>query len=441
MDKPFLRVVTIDQAQQAVAAFQRLESIDAPLEFSLARVIAQPVQADEDMPAFNRSTMDGFAVRAADTFGASESLPGLFDVVGEVAMGEIAGVAVSKGQAVRIWTGGALPEGADAVVMVEHTQELDDRTIEVYRPVAPLDNVVSRGEDFERGEILIPAGRRLRAQDLGLLAAMGHTTVEVIRRPVIGVISSGDEIVPVDAHPAPGCMRDINRYTISSMVREAHAEPLWIGIARDTLESLNAMIERACREADAVLISGGSSMGSRDLVVDAILNKDDSEIMFHGVSISPGKPFILGRIGRKPVVGLPGHPVSAMVCAEQLVIPLIGALDGEDRPAPLRRPTVEAVLGRNVASKEGRTDFVRVRLERVDRETRAIPVLSKSGLISAMVRSHGYVRIGRDSEGLYKGDAVTVYLHASWKEETGETKHLSGYEASSGGAGALSRAT
>ncbi|MEW6352640.1 MAG: gephyrin-like molybdotransferase Glp, partial [Thermodesulfobacteriota bacterium] len=390
----------------------------------------EPVKAREDWPGFDRSTMDGFAVRSVDTFGATETMPALFTVVGEVAMGEIHNVSLKRGQTVRIWTGGALPTNSDAVVMVEHAEELDSNTVEILKAVAPFDNVVRKGEDFKRGEALLGGSHRLRAQDIGLLAAMGRSTIKVHRRPSVAVISSGDEIVPVEEEPPPGCVRDVNRHTLSAAVQEAHAHPIWIGIAPDKLRELSLLIDQGVRSADIVLISGGSSMGSRDLVIEAIESYDDAEILLHGVAVSPGKPLILARIGRRPVVGLPGHPVSAMVCFEQFVVPLIRRLEGEDVVSPFLRPTVQAILSRNVPSKEGRLDFIRVRLQEQRDGIVAVPVPGKSGVISAMVRAHGCVRIEPDCEGLYKGDEVTVSLFADWIEESLEKKHLPGHEAS-----------
>jgi molybdopterin molybdotransferase len=219
MSKPFLRVLSLDEARELLKKFGSLESEKIPVEESVFRVLGEPVKAREDMPGFHRSTMDGFAVRSVDTFGASESSPALFSIIGEVAMGRVRDIKLERGQAARIWTGGALPDGSDAVVMVEQTQELDEQTVEVLKAVAPYENVVRRGEDYKAGETLLGVGQRLRPQDLGLLAAMGRTTVTVHRKPLVAIISSGDEIVPIDQEPPPGCVRDVNRYTLSAMAR------------------------------------------------------------------------------------------------------------------------------------------------------------------------------------------------------------------------------
>ena len=437
MLKPFLRVIAPNQARELLRGFGPLDTEDVSITQALYRVVSAEVKAEEDVPAFHRSTMDGFAVRAADTFGASESSPALCRVIGEVMMGEVSDIALKRGEAVRIWTGGALPANADAVVMIEHTEELDRDTIEILTPVPPFGHVVRRGEDFKVDETLITRGHRLRPQDLGILAAMGRSSVTVFQSPSVAIISSGDEIVPVEQNPPPGCMRDVNRHTIHAAVLEAHANPVWIGIAPDTLDTLAALIDQGLSSADMVLISGGSSMGSRDYVIEAIEAYEDSEILFHGVSVSPGKPLILARVGSKPVLGLPGHPVSAMVCFEQFVVPLMRRLEGEDVVTPYGRSTVRAVLSRNLPSREGRMDFVGVRLQPRDGTFTAMPVIGKSGMISVMVRAHGFIHIGEDCEGLYRGDQVTVELFSNWIEECIEKEYLSGHEAAGGSAGGL----
>lgn len=437
MLKPFLRVMPAHEARSLLRRFGHLDTENISIDDALYRVVSEPVKAAEDTPGFDRSTMDGFAVRAADTFGAGESSPSLCRVVGEVLMGEIPSLTIKRGEVVRIWTGGALPSNADAVVMVEYTEDVDKETIEILKAVAPFDNVVRRGEDFKSKETLIKAGHRLRPQDLGLLAAMGRSSVNVFAKPLAAVISSGDEIVPIEQDPPPGCMRDVNRYTLHASIIEAYAKPVWIGIAPDTLASLSQLIAQGLESADMVLISGGSSMGSRDFVIEAIDAYEDSEILLHGVSVSPGKPLILARVGSKPVIGLPGHPASAMVCFEQFVVPLIRRLGGEDVETPFLRPTVRANLSRNLPSKEGRMDFVRVRLQKKSHAVMAMPVLGKSGMISGMVRAHGFICIEEDCEGLYKGDPVIVNLFSNWIEEYLEKEHLSGHEDAGGSSGNL----
>lgn len=435
MLKPFLHTRPPDEVRRLTQTFDQLDSELVDLDDSFCRVLSGAIMADHDLPQFNRSTMDGFAVRSIDTFGATESSPALLKVVGEIAMGQDYPDELKRGETVRIWTGGSLPANSDAVVMLEHVEEINNESVEVLKAVAPFDNIARKAEDFKAGELLLEHGKRLRPADVGILAAIGKTRVNVTRKPLVGIISSGDEIVSADQVPPPGCIRDINRYTISSAVRDSFAVPVWLGLTPDTLSSVKRLLARGLEKADLIIISGGSSMGSRDFVIEAIKSHGNSEVMLHGVSISPGKPFILARIGTKPIVGLPGHPVSAMVCFEQFVVPIIRRLEGEISSLPFMKPRAEAILSRNVSSKEGRVDFIRVRLQKADGHWLAVPTLAKSGMVSSMARSHGYVRVPLDCEGMYKGDRVNVILFSNWAGEEFEKEYLFGYEASSGGSG------
>jgi molybdopterin molybdotransferase len=310
----------------------------------------------------------------------------------------------------RIATGGMLPPGADAVVMLEYTQELADQTLEIYRSVAPGENVVQRGEDVVAGEMLLPAGFRLRPQDVGLLAALGVPNVAVRRRPRVGIIGSGDEIVPLEAALKPGQMRDANSYALAARVAALGGKPILLGLVADQLEPLLDKLQEARETADLILLSGGSSVGSRDLAVAAIQSFPEADILVHGVAVSPGKPTILAKIGSKPLFGLPGHPVSAMVIMEVLVRPLVDRLlghTGQDQPWGGK---VTATLSRNLASTPGREDFIRVRLQSYGDTLWAEPVLGKSGLISTMVKADGFIRIPLNTEGLEQGELVEVLL-------------------------------
>ena len=437
MLKPFLHALPPEEVRKLTIKFVSLDSEAVGLENSFSRVLADDVRADHDLPQFNRSTMDGFAVRSIDTFGASESSPALFRLVGDIAMGQDYPHKLKRGETVRIWTGGALPPNADAVVMLEHVEEIDQESVEILRAVAPFDNIARKAEDFKSGELLLEKGKRLRPADVGMLAALGRSRVSVTRKPRVGIISSGDEIVAVDDTPPPGCVRDVNRHSVSASVRDAMAIPIWLGLTPDFLGSIKKLLTEGLEKADIVVISGGSSMGSRDFVIEAIKSHVDSEIMVHGVSVSPGKPFIMARIGSKPVIGLPGHPVSALVCFEQFVVPIIRRLEGEDSALPFLKPKVEAILSRNVASKEGRVDFVRVRLHRLGDDLLATPTLGKSGMVSSMTRSNGFFQIPLDCEGMYKGDRVDVILFSNWAGEELEKEYLSGHETSTGGIGTV----
>lgn len=405
--KEFFHVLDIESVLELKDRFGTMGTESVGLGDGLGRILAVDVIAADDIPGFERATMDGFAVQAASTYGATESSPAYLEVVGAVAMGKAPDAAVGAGQAVRIATGGMLPAGADSVVMVEHTDSIDETTIEVYRSVAPGQNRVAGDEDAARGQRLLAKGSLLRAQEIGILAAGGCAHVQVYMRPRVGIISTGDEVVPLDAKPAPGQIRDINSHTLSALVQAAGGCAVPYGAVGDQYEALASICEKALKENDMVLISGGSSVGMRDLTLDALEALDQSEILVHGISIRPGKPTILAQCGTKAFWGLPGHVASAMVVFLVVVRPFIDHLSGRRAKAPV---TVKARLNRNLASVQGRVDFVRVRLTQIDGALTAEPILGQSGLIHTMVEADGLVAIDMNSEGLDKGADVDVMI-------------------------------
>jgi molybdopterin molybdotransferase len=377
-----------------------------PLDQALERVLAQPVAADQDIPGFTRSTMDGFAVAAASTFGASEGNPAYLNITGSVAMGEETDLTVGPGAAVRIATGGMLPDGADAVVMVEHTDQLDETTIEVYKSVAPGQNMVARGEDVAAGSQVLAAGTRLRPQELGLLAALGQERVMVHRRPRVGIISTGDEVVDIRTEPRVGQIRDMNAYSLAGQAERCGAVTRSYGIVADDAAKLKHSCAAALDENDMVLLTGGSSVGMRDFTIDILNASPDTEVLVHGISISPGKPTILARSGGKAVWGLPGHVTSAMVVFAAVVKPFLEHVGGLRTGRTAARCL--ARLTRNVASAQGREEYLRVRLELRDGDLTADPLLGKSGLIRTMVQADGLVAVPKDTEGLEAGAVVEV---------------------------------
>ena len=407
--KEFFKVLDIEQVLGLRQGFDKVSLEEAHLEQAAGRIVGADVYAGENLPGFARSTVDGYAVRAASTFGASESSPALFSLVGAVDMGEASPLSVAPGQAVRISTGGMLPPGADSLVMLEHSEPLDETTIEVFRSVAPGQHVIAADEDFQSGALIAAAGRRLRPQDVGLLAALGRLRLTVFRQPVVGIISTGDEIVPVEDRPGPAQIRDVNRYTLAGLVSQAGALPVAFGIVRDQFQEIRAACDQALRQCDMVLISGGSSVGARDFTLDTISTFDGAELLAHGIAISPGKPTILARVFGKALWGLPGHVASAMIVFSRIVRPFLLHIAG------LATPTTEEVrlparLTRNLASAQGRTDFIRVRLIRREAELWAEPVLGKSGLLNTMIKADGIIEIGKNDEGLDEGTRVEVML-------------------------------
>lgn len=376
------------------------------------RVLARDVTARDDVPVASRSGMDGYALRAADTFGASENNPAYLQCVGHTAIDALPDHGVEPGQCSGIVTGGLLPEGADAVIMVEYTHDMGAGCVEIRRGTPPGEHVMLRGEDARAGERALPAGTLLRAQEVGLLAAVGAAQVSVHRRPRVAILSTGDELIPVEGTPRPGQVRDVNTHALACMVRRAGSDPLRLGIAPDRLEDLEIALNTGLNNADVVLLSGGSSVGVRDLTVAALQRIPEAEIFCHGVALSPGKPLILARVGQKMVWGLPGQVASAQVVMMVLGQPFLRRLGGQGDPFNQALwPSQRAELARNVASRQGREDYVRVRLEpRPGQAPLATPVLGMSGLLRTLIASQGVVRIPERLEGLERGSMVDVLL-------------------------------
>jgi molybdopterin molybdotransferase len=352
--------------------------------------------------------MDGYAVRAADTYGASEGIPGYLDVAGEVLMGRPADIAISVGQVAKVHTGGMLPEGADAVVMVENTQQVDENTTEVVKPVAPGENVLQVGDDIRQGSSLARAGHRLRPQDIGGLMGLGITKVAVYPRPKVVLLSTGDEVIPPQQAPTPGQVRDINSFSLAARATRVGAVPVWLGIVGDDYETMKEKAQEGLESADILVISAGSSVSTRDATARVISALGEPGILVHGVSIRPGKPTILAVAGGKPVFGLPGNPVSALVTFDLFVVPTIRLLGGCEET--LARDFVEAKLTRNVASTAGREDYVSVRLERREYGTWAEPIFGESNLITTLMRADGMALIPLNVHGVSEGESVRVVL-------------------------------
>jgi molybdopterin molybdotransferase len=398
----FLHVVAVADAVRVsvkIAPARATETV--PVEQSAGRVLAAPVTADIDIPGFDRSVVDGYAVRSADTTGAGDAIPAILQCVGRVAMGTSdTKLVVRDSECTYIPTGGVLPEGADAAVMVEYAEEAGD-TILIKKPVSHGENVLMRDEDFKKGGIVFRTGRRLTPQDAGVLAACGCAMVTVAKKPVVGIISTGNELVPVTAKPGPGQVRDANASMLSAWLSEYGCVPRLYGIVKDEREAFDAIISKALPECDVVLLSGGSSKDDRDMTAGVIASR--GEVLIHGIAIAPGKPTIIGRIEGKPVFGLPGHPASAFVVLIAIVRPLLDAMLGLEKP--LIR-TVKATLSVNIPSQRGREEYVRVRLE----NGTAVPLFGKSGLLNTLIKSDGLVRIPAGYEGLEKGSEVEVIL-------------------------------
>lgn len=406
----FFKVKTSEEVLEILKGFDPVGTEVVHIEDALNRVLSGQIVSEEDMPNFFRSSMDGYAVRAKDTFGASDSLPAFLELKGEVIMGGTPTDRVVPGTAVRISTGGMIPEGADAVVMIEHCQSMDDKTIEVCRSVAPLENVIARGDDLRAGTIVFGKGSILRPQDIGLIAGLGVETIPVYKRPTVGIISTGDEVIPIDQRPRPGQVRDINSYTLGAFCRQRGAIPMNMGVCKDDFDEMRETVGRVLNACDTVWISGGSSVGARDMTVKVLESFAEARLLVHGIAISPGKPTIIARIGAKALFGLPGHVASAMVVAEIYLAPFLSVLSGERRSSGDGHLYRQAELERNVESASGRDDYIRVRLNKREGRLFAEPIFGKSGLISTLVDAQGLVKIDRNTEGIYQGQTVEVML-------------------------------
>jgi molybdopterin molybdotransferase len=375
---------------------------------ALGRVLAEDTSAPVDLPHFARSAMDGYAVRAEDTHGATEGLPAYLKVVGEIAMGKPAEVKLSPGEAALIHTGGMLAGRADAVVMVENTRSVDTSMIEVVRPVAKGENVIQIGEDMARGDALLPHGSLLRPQDMGSLLSLGIIRVSVFQKVRVALIPTGDELVPPEAEPGPGQIRNTNAFVLAALAAKAGAIPIVMDIVRDNYEALMATAREALAVADIVVFSAGSSVSTRDMTARVIESLGKPGVLVHGVSLRPGKPTILAAVGRKPVFGLPGNPASAMITFGIFVTPAIYRLSGCSRsPQPF---AVKAKLTRNIPSAAGREDYVPVKIEEKNGELYADPVFGKSNLMFALIRADGLAKVPLDKVGLVAGELVEITL-------------------------------
>jgi molybdopterin molybdotransferase len=401
----FLTAVTSDEALRIIGSFPFPERkmADVRPDEALGRILAEEIVASEDIPPFARSLVDGFAVRVKDIYGAKETTPALLVAKGEVKVGQETALLVRPGEAVYVATGAMLPEGADGVVMQEQTRQTG-HDVEVTRTVYKGENICFRGEDIKKWSPVLAKGKRLSPFDIGVLAALGVTRVAVYPNPRVALISSGDEIVPVDATPPPGKVRDINRYTISGLMALASCSVRFMGIATDTIEDITQRLE-AAKDSDLILLSGGSSKGQSDFVTRAI-ERLGGKILFHGINVKPGKPTIFGTLWGKPVFGLPGHPVSCSLIVLRFVFPLLTLLSGEGQP---KLRTVKARLDVNVASSYGIEEYVRVRLSVVNSDYVVEPLFAKSSVISMLAAADGYIIVPEGAEGLEQGEEVEVY--------------------------------
>lgn len=406
----FLSLVTPHAARERwlsqVSRLKQLEKIS--VNQALGRVLAEEIHSPHPLPEFRRATVDGYALSAQASFGASDALPAYLNLIGEVNMGSAPDFSLPSQGCALIHTGGMLPEGADTVVMVEHTQSVGDGVIEVFRPAAIGENTIQVGEDIAAGEHVISSGSILRPAEIGGLLALGITSVKVVKQPQVAIISSGDEVIPPAEQTKPGQVRDINAYTLSALVEQAGGTPILFGIVPDDEKVLLSRCIEALAASDMLVVTAGSSASSRDLTAKVFSALGEPGVLVHGVKLHPGKPTILGIADGKPTVGLPGNPISALIAARLFVLPALETLSGR-KPVP--QPTLKAKLTMNVASQAGREDWLPVRLiaDPDGMGMLAEPVFGRSNLIFTLVRADGLICIHLDSNGLEPGQLVDVF--------------------------------
>ena len=400
--RPIKDTIPLEQARaiidETLRPIERRERV--PLLDANGRVVGSDIRSPRDVPPFSRAGMDGFAVRAEDTFGASRFEPRTLRVLEKVHTGQMPTARVTEGTCVEIATGAPMPDGADAVVMVEETERPDADRMLVFTPVYPRQNVGRQGADIVRDQVVLHAGDTLNPSRIGALAALGAVDVEVYAKPRVAILSTGNEIVAPGEELPAGKIYDINSFTLSTIVAEHGAQPSTIRTAQDTIEDLEAAID-SCRGTDVLIFSGGSSVGERDLIMDVIERR--GTVLFHGIALKPGKPTVFGAIGDMPVFGMPGYPTSCLSNAYMLLVP---ALRKMARVPPQRVKTVQARLAQRIVSTTGRHQFYSVRLD----GDQALPAFKASGDITSMSLADGYIEIPASTDIVEKGELVEVTL-------------------------------
>lgn len=402
MNQTFLKLITVDEAIALCRTIvPEITSENVMLDDAYGRVLSSDIKSDVNIPGFDKSWKDGYAVAAADTTNATDSIPAMLKLKGRIPMGIGEEYSIKRGECLNIPTGGRMPKGADSVVMVEYTDEVSGDIL-IKRPVAVGENIIFEGEDFSEGETVFKAGRVLSASDIGALAALGCALVPVRRKPVVGIISTGIEIVSVSKKPKPGEVRDVNSYLCSAFSKKYGCIPKHFGIVRDDAEEMKNLLLKAKDECDIILISGGSSKDIKDVTAQAVYAV--GEVLAHGVMLAPGKPTIIGKAGKTPLIGIPGHPAATYmvlsVIARHLIRETAGLSDDNES-------LIKAFLLTNISSEKGREEYVRVRLTE---DKKAEPLFGKSGLLNTIVESDGVLKIEGGCEGIEAGSEVEVYL-------------------------------
>lgn len=406
----FFNVVSVEKAREKLLEVfkdYQFKIEEVGLIESNNRVLAEDIYSNINVPEFNRSTVDGFAIKAKDSHGANGAVPSLFNILGEVEMGKESTYKVNSGHAVYVPTGGMIPEGADGVVMIEYIEKLDENSLMVYKPISFGENIIFKGDDIKTGELVLKKGRRIFPEVIGVLAALGISRIEVYKKPRFYIISTGDEIIDLEQELEIGKIRDINSYTLYSLILNLGGEVVGKNIIEDDYVLLKKEVEKALNISDIILISGGSSVGTKDYTNKVINSFNGEGVFVHGISIKPGKPTILGEGEGKLLVGLPGHPVSSIIVFKIIIEDYIRSkMDLIDFVSKTK-----AIMDFNFPSSSGRETYQMVKLEERDGKTYGVPSFGKSGMISLLSDSDGYIVIESYEEGVYKGEERDVYLY------------------------------
>lgn len=405
----FFNVVTVDEARKIIwdnFKDYKLETEIVDLLNATDRILAEDIYSNINVPEFNRSTVDGYGIIVEDTFGATSSIPSVLNIVGEVKMGLETSLSLSSGEAAYVPTGGMLPQNASGVIMIENTEVLDKETLLIYKPISKGENIVYKGDDIKIGEIALEKGRLINAEVIGVLGALGISKVKVYKKPRFYIISTGDEIIDLDEELTMGKIRDINSYALYSLIEKLGCKIVGKKIVKDNYELLRKEVEKALSISDIALISGGSSVGTRDYTNKVIASFNGKGVIVHGLSIKPGKPTIVGECEGKLVMGLPGHPVSSIIVFKALVEDYINKRFGNNKIIP----RVKAIMDFNFPSSPGKETYQMVKLREIDGVYHATPTFGKSGMITLLSNSDGYIVIKAYEEGIYKGEEREVYL-------------------------------
>lgn len=405
----FFNVVSVDKAKQILSEeFKdiKLENEKVDIKESLSRYLGEDIAAQENVPEFNRSSVDGYAIIVEDSHGASESVPSVLRLIGQVKMGEYTDKKIKSGEAIYVPTGGMLPMNSTGMIMIEHTEKMDNETLLISKPITNGENVVYKAEDIKVGDIILKRGQKIGTKEIGVLSSLGIKEISVFKKPRVYIISTGDEIVDITEKLQPGKVRDINSYTLESLIETSGATVSGKEIVRDNFDSLLSCVGKAIKVSDIVLLSGGSSVGTKDFTHKVINSVGGRGVFVHGLAIKPGKPTIIGDGMGKLIVGLPGHPVSSIVVYKAIIHPFIKSLFENNEIIP----RVIAESTQNFPSSPGKQTYHMVKIKEDEGKLFAIPSFGKSGMITLLSESDGYIVIKEHEEGISKGQLREVFL-------------------------------